>query len=90
MKGPGPGASLRGFMAVALDMARVDPDRRPSAEMGRWHRDIAAQVGVAPITARTSRELLEAAMRLQEILAERGEAAPVPTPSPRASGRQAA
>ena len=45
-QGPDPRAALRGFMALVLDMVRVDPDRRPSAEMQRWHRELAATARV--------------------------------------------
>ena len=39
-QGPDPRAAVRGFMALVLDMVRVDPERRPSAEMQRWHREL--------------------------------------------------
>ena len=51
-QGPIPRAALRGFMALVLDMVRVDPDRRPSSEMHRWHRELAARVGVPPSSPR--------------------------------------
>lgn len=88
MKGPEPGAALRGFLAVVCDMVRIDPDRRPSAQMQRWHRDVAEQIGVLPPIARTGREMLDSALRLQQVLEGRGEAAPVPTPGRRALARQ--
>jgi hypothetical protein len=55
-------------MALVLDMVRVDPDRRPSAEMQRWHRELAATVGVLPEHPATNRELLDGALRLSQIL----------------------
>jgi hypothetical protein len=55
-------------MALVLDMVRVDPDRRPSAEMQRWHRELAATVGVLPEHPSTNRELLDGALRLSRIL----------------------
>ena len=67
-QGPDPRAALRGFMALVLDMVRVDPDRRPSAEMQRWHRELAATVGVLPEQPATNRELLDGALRLSRIL----------------------
>jgi hypothetical protein len=67
-QGPDPRAALRGFMALVLDMVRVDPDRRPSAEMQRWHRELAATVGVLPEHPSTNRELLDGALRLSRIL----------------------
>ncbi len=65
---PDPRASLRGFMALVLDMVRVDPDRRPSAEMQRWHRELAATVDVLPEHPRTNRELLDGALHLQQVM----------------------
>lgn len=61
-------------MALVLDMARADPDRRPSSEMQRWHRELAANLGVMPAPTRTNRELLDAALRLDRILSERDAA----------------
>ena len=66
--GPKPRAALRGFIALVLDMVRVDPDRRPSTEVRRWHRELAAKVGVAPEQPQTNRELLGAALRLSHSL----------------------
>ena len=63
--GPDPRASLRGFLALVLDMVRVDPDRRPSAELQRWYQEIAIALNVAPEHARTNRALFERALRLQ-------------------------
>lgn len=70
MKGPEPAAALRGFMAVVTDMVRVDPERRPTAEMQRWHRDIAAHLGALPPLARTNRELFESGLRMRTLLSE--------------------
>lgn len=67
-QGPDPRATLRGFMALVLDMVRVDPDRRPSAEMLRWHRELAAGIGVVPEHPATNRELLDGALRLSQVL----------------------
>lgn len=67
-QGPDPRAMLRGFMALVLDMVRVDPDRRPSSEMLRWHRDLAAVVGVLPEHPETNRALLDGALRLSQVL----------------------
>lgn len=67
-QGPDPRAALRGFMALVLDMVRIDPDRRPSAEMQRWHRELATSLGVMPEHPRTNRELLDGALRLSRVL----------------------
>lgn len=74
-QGPDPRATLRGFMALVLDMVRVDPDRRPSAEMQRWHRELAASVGVVPEHPATYRQLLDGALRLSQVLNGQGGAA---------------
>lgn len=66
-----PRASLKGLMALVLDMARADPQRRPSAEMQRWHQELATSIGVVPGPTRTNRELLDAVLRLDRLLAER-------------------
>ena len=63
--GPDPRASLRGFLALVMDMVRVDPDRRPSAELQRWYREIALAVDVTPEHASSNRALFERALRLQ-------------------------
>jgi hypothetical protein len=70
-QGPDPRAVLRGFMALVLDMVRVEPDRRPSTEMLRWHRELAESVGVAAGAPATNRELLDGALRLSRVLDER-------------------
>jgi hypothetical protein len=80
-QGPDPQAALRGFMALVLDMVRVDPDRKPSAEMLRWHRELAGSLGVLPEHANTNRELLNGALRLSQVLNGTGrpDAAASPT-----------
>lgn len=67
-QGPDPRAAVRGFIALVLDGVRIDPERRPSAEMQRWHRELAASIGVVPEGPATNRELLNAALRLSQIL----------------------
>ena len=75
-QGPDPRAALRGFMALVLDMVRIDPDRRPSSEMQRWHRELAASIGVLPEHPATNRELLDGALRLSQVLEAGGSATP--------------
>ena len=67
-QGPDPRAAVRGFMALVLDMVRIDPERRPSAEMQRWHRDLATSAGIIPENPETNRELLDGALRLSQVL----------------------
>lgn len=67
-QGPDPRAAVRGFMALVLDMVRIDPDRRPSAQMQRWHSELAASIGVIPDEAASNRELLDGALRLSQVL----------------------
>ena len=92
-QGPKPRAALRGFIALVLDMVRVDPDRRPSTEVRRWHRELAAKVGVPAEQPQTNRELLGAALRLSHSLpddAEPGDQAGGAPPLEDASDRPAA
>lgn len=84
-QGPDPRATLRGFMALVLDMVRVDPDRRPSPEMQRWHRDLATAAGVVADRPTTNRELLDGALRLSRALN-----GPGPTPADAAARAEAA
>lgn len=67
-QGPDPRAAVRGFMALVLDMVRIDPDRRPSTEMQRWHRELATSIGVVPENPETTREMLNQALRLSQLL----------------------
>ena len=61
---PDPRAELKAFAALALDMARVDPERRPSAEVRRWHGEIANALDLTPRGAATYRELLLDTLRM--------------------------
>lgn len=64
--GPDPRAAARGMVAMALDMARVDPDRRPTPEMCRWCRKLADDLGVpARGSLGTNRDLVFEALRLE-------------------------
>jgi hypothetical protein len=81
-QGPKPRAALRGFIALVLDMVRVDPDRRPSREVRRWHRELAAKVGVPAEQPQTNRELLNAALRLSHSLPDHPEAGDQPGATP--------
>jgi hypothetical protein len=68
VQGPDPRAAARGVVAIALDMARVDPDRRPTVEMCRWCGRLADELGVAPRSQiDTNRELVFEALRLEMI-----------------------
>lgn len=88
-RGPGVDAVLRGFMALAVDMVRVDPTRRPGPEMRRWCRDLAEEVGLEPIPVDTSRALLEEAMRIARAVQDTGPTTPpARTPRPTAPARR--
>ncbi len=66
-------------MALALDMARVDADRRPSADMRRWLSDFALAIGAdTPPVPRTNRELVAAALRLEQVAHRRHETPSTP------------
>jgi len=75
VQGPDPRAAARGVVAIALDMARVDPDRRPTAEMCRWCARLADELGVPPRSHMDSnRELVFEALRLELIAHHRLDA----------------
>lgn len=75
VQGPDPRAAARGVVAIALDMARVDPDRRPTAEMCRWCARLADELGVPPRgQIDTNRELVFEALRLELIAHHRLDA----------------
>ena len=79
VNGPDPRAAARGVVAIALDMARVDPDRRPTAEMCRWCRKLAGDLGVAPRDEIASnRELVFEALRLELIAHHKIDATSAP------------
>lgn len=78
-QGPDPRASARGLLALALDMARIDPDRRPSTDMRQWLCDFATAVGEPPAPSpRTNKELVAAALRLEQIAHARADQATAP------------
>jgi len=75
--GPDPRAATRGFIALALDLARVDPTRRPTAEMRQWLADLALAVNAPPPPVpQTHLELLESALRLEREAHTHAESAP--------------
>ena len=61
---PDPRAELKAFAALALDMARVDPDRRPSTEVRRWLVGVAAALDLPTRQAQSNRELFMETLRL--------------------------
>ncbi|MFN8109042.1 MAG: hypothetical protein U0Y82_04245 [Thermoleophilia bacterium] len=66
--GPDPRAAARGFIALVLDQARIDPDRRPSADMRRWCSDLSVRLGIPPRDEfETNRDLLREALRLEQV-----------------------
>lgn len=66
--GPDPRAAARGFIALVLDQARIDPDRRPSGDMRRWYRDLSLGLGIPPRAGiDTARDLLHEALRLEQV-----------------------
>ena len=66
--GPDPRAAARGFIALVLDQARIDPERRPSAEMRSWCVQLASRLDV-PSSGQfeTTRDLLREALRLEQV-----------------------
>lgn len=75
--GPDPRAAAKGFLALVLDMARIDPHRRPSADMVRWYRELSINLGASVSSPTSNRDLLDAALRL-ESLAHRAAGDPLP------------
>ena len=59
---------VRAFLEHALRVSRAEPDAPPAPHLVTWQRHLAATVGVLPRHARTNRELLDGALRLQRVL----------------------
>jgi hypothetical protein len=70
-------AALRGFMALAMDMVRVDPDRRPSAEMVAWYSELSGEAGVEAVPTPTARDLMSAGLEVVRAVREAESAVPV-------------
>jgi hypothetical protein len=70
---PDPRAELRAFAAMVLEMARVDPTRPPSAEVCRWHRDLASVLEIIPETVETNRAMVDEALRIHRMVRRRAE-----------------
>jgi len=78
MSRPDPTVELKALTALALDLTRVDPERRPGAELCRWHAELAEVIGETALPVRTNRELLREAVRLTRLRrAAEAAAAPV-------------
>jgi hypothetical protein len=75
-------AEVKAFAALALDMARVEPRRRPGPGIQRWYRELAVILGAAPREARTNRDLAMAAI----VLGRHAAAAPRPAPRAKRKG----
>jgi hypothetical protein len=75
--GPDPRAAAKGFLALVLDMARIDPHRRPTPDMVRWYRELSTKLGASVSSPTSNRDLLDAALRL-ESLAHRAAGDPLP------------
>ena len=59
---------VRVFLEHALRVTRAEPDSAPAPHLVAWHRHLAAALGVLPRHARTNRELLDGALRLQRLV----------------------
>jgi hypothetical protein len=73
--GPNREARMRAFMALALDMVRVDPERAPGPEMARWYRELAREAAMTPAPVPTARALAHEGLRM--VKAAREARAPV-------------
>jgi|GEM_PF-3338832 hypothetical protein len=72
LPGPDPRAATRGFVALSLDLARLDPDRAATKEMRAWAHRIADDLGIPPtMHLPTNRALLREALRLEAIAHDR-------------------
>jgi hypothetical protein len=56
---------------MVLEMARVDPSRKPSAEVCRWHRDLASVLEIIPEGAETNRGMVDEALRMHRMVRQR-------------------
>jgi hypothetical protein len=86
---PDPRAEVKAFAALALDLARVEPLRRPGPAIQRWHRELSELLGTAPRCAETNRDLVLAAIALHR-LADAAPPAPPRPPRPPRRTRAAA
>ncbi len=59
---------VRVFLEHALRVTRAEPDAAPAPHLVTWQRHLAAALGVLPRHARTNRELLDGALRLQRLV----------------------
>lgn len=66
-------ADVLALTAMALNATRMDPTRRPVDSLVSWHRRLSGRAQVLPRHPRTNRELLDCALRLGAICAERPE-----------------
>ncbi len=72
LPGPDPRAATRGFVALSLDLARIDPDRATTKAMRTWAHRIADDLGTPPaLHLPTNRALLREALRLEAIAHDR-------------------
>ncbi|MDX6554002.1 MAG: hypothetical protein QOD86_197 [Miltoncostaeaceae bacterium] len=71
---------VRTFLEHAVRVARAEPDDPPLPHLITWQRHLAASLGVLPRHARTNRELLDGALRLQRLV--RGLPDPIVTSPP--------
>jgi hypothetical protein len=73
---PDPKAEIRAFVALILDDARRNPERRPRVQVLRWFSELSCAIGVVPQTPDTYKELLAALLRLHGSLSAAPAAAP--------------
>ena len=59
---------VRTFLEHAGRVARAEPDDAPFPHLITWQRHLGASLGVLPRHARTNRELLDGALRLQRLV----------------------
>jgi hypothetical protein len=74
---PDPRAEVKAFAALALDLARVEPQRRPGPHVQRWYLELAEILHTSPRRLRTNADLVFAAIVLRRLAQE------LPPPAPR-------
>ena len=63
---PDPRAEVRAIIALILDDARRDPDRRPRPQILRWFTELSCSAGIIPKRPNSYRDLLSALIAIQQ------------------------
>ena len=63
---PDPRAEVRAIIALILDDARRDPERRPRPQILRWFTELSCSAGIIPKRPNSYRDLLSALIAIQQ------------------------